>query len=217
MIAPPKPPVHDEPEALIKEAREHRRRRHLLTAAGVAIAAALGLGIYALAGGVGHPSTTGSSARGGAPPCRAPDLATTAEAGAGEGPGNAGASIQLVDTSSHACVLPNGIPTVTFTLHGKTAPAEERKMAPPYTQLGPRAEPLLVPGRKVMYMLDWSATCPSPGPALSRGERAVVTLGFRNGLRIPMPELTPENIPIVPGCEVGPPPTVLVTPLLRPS
>src|SRR6476659_4818168 len=47
MIAPPKPPSHDELEALIKEARARQLRRRLLGAAGVAIAAALGISIYA--------------------------------------------------------------------------------------------------------------------------------------------------------------------------
>ena len=44
MIAPPRPPSHDELEALIKEARARQLRRRLLGAAGVAIAAALGNG-----------------------------------------------------------------------------------------------------------------------------------------------------------------------------
>jgi hypothetical protein len=47
MIAPPKPPSHDGLEALIKEARERQRHRRLLAVAGVAIAAALGLSMYA--------------------------------------------------------------------------------------------------------------------------------------------------------------------------
>ena len=38
MIAPPKPPAHDELEALIKEARERQLRRRLLGAAGIAVA-----------------------------------------------------------------------------------------------------------------------------------------------------------------------------------
>ena len=112
MIAPPRPPSHDEPELLIEEARARQLRRRLLGVAGAPIAAAVGLGIYALARGVGHQSATGGSARSGVRPCRAPYLATSAEAGAGEEAGNAGAAIQIVDTSSQACVLPTGLPTV---------------------------------------------------------------------------------------------------------
>jgi hypothetical protein len=51
MIAPPRPPSHDELEALIKEARARQLRRRLLGAAGVAIAAALALSAYVLAVG----------------------------------------------------------------------------------------------------------------------------------------------------------------------
>ena len=43
MTAPPKPPPHDELEALIKEARARQLRRRLLGAAGIAVAAATGL------------------------------------------------------------------------------------------------------------------------------------------------------------------------------
>ncbi|HEY2311876.1 MAG TPA: DUF4232 domain-containing protein [Gaiellaceae bacterium] len=60
MIAPPKPPPQEELEALIKEARERQLRRRLLGAAGVAIAAAIGLGIYAIATGGTHNSGLGS-------------------------------------------------------------------------------------------------------------------------------------------------------------
>src|SRR5215467_7324874 len=81
MIAPPKPPSHDELEALIKEARARQLRRRLLGAAGIAIAAALGLSIYAFltGGSPGNPSqplvhgrrTTG-------PLCRASQISASA-------------------------------------------------------------------------------------------------------------------------------------------
>ena len=58
MIAPPRPPSHDELEALIKEARARQLRRRLLGAAGVAVATALGLGV--------HAATTGGSKHAGA-------------------------------------------------------------------------------------------------------------------------------------------------------
>ena len=61
MIAPPRPPSHDELEALIKEARARQMQRRLIGAAGVAIAAALGLGIYAaVTGGHRRPATAPS-------------------------------------------------------------------------------------------------------------------------------------------------------------
>jgi hypothetical protein len=67
MIAPPRPPSHDELEALIKEARARQLRRRLLGAAGVAIAAALGLSM--------QPPAQGGRATG--PPCRASQLAVS--------------------------------------------------------------------------------------------------------------------------------------------
>jgi len=63
MIAPPRPPSHDELEALIKEARARQLRRRLVCASGVALAAALGLSIYAsMTGGARH-SATGQEGR----------------------------------------------------------------------------------------------------------------------------------------------------------
>jgi hypothetical protein len=216
MIAPPKPPSHDELEALIKEARVRQLRRRLLGAAGVAIAAALGLSAYALSSLSAGPATpTGGSTGAGAPSCRAPQLATSAEGGAGEGAGHAGASIQIVDRSGHACALPTGVPAVRFTLRGKTAPMEEQTMAPPYSPVGLRAGRVLVPGRKVMYILDWSGPCPNAAAAPTSGT-AIVILRFRSGLRIATPEITPENVPIVPGCGRKRS-RVSVSPLLRVS
>jgi hypothetical protein len=65
MIAPPRPPSHDELEALIREARERQLRRRLLGAAAVAIAAAIGLGAYALSAGPTQRTgaTAGNQAR----------------------------------------------------------------------------------------------------------------------------------------------------------
>jgi hypothetical protein len=71
MIAPPKPPAHDELEALIKEARARQLRRRLIGAAGVAVAAALGLSVYALAtGGAQHAATaSGGGPKAAGAPC----------------------------------------------------------------------------------------------------------------------------------------------------
>jgi len=62
MIAPPKPPTHDELEALIKEARARQLRRRLLGAAEIAIAAAIGLSVYSLF--IGAPGKTAIGGRG---------------------------------------------------------------------------------------------------------------------------------------------------------
>jgi hypothetical protein len=214
MLAPPKPP-QDDPELLIEEARQRQFRRRLLGAAAIAIVAAIGLGIYALTGGNGNRSATDGTPGGGGPACRASQLAATAEGGPGEAFLQDAAGIQFVDTSSRACVLPSGIPTVTFALRGKTLRTSEQTMQPPYTELGDRAGHVLAPGRKVMYILHWRR-CWRPGLE-TRGVAATVSVRFGNGLRFALPEGTPENIPIVPDCakEAGPPATVLVTPLLK--
>src|SRR5258708_4764922 len=63
MIAPPRPPSQDELELLIKEARARQLRRRLLGAASVAMVAAFGLGVYALAAGPAQRTVTTSGAR----------------------------------------------------------------------------------------------------------------------------------------------------------
>src|SRR5437763_177586 len=63
MIAPPRSPSPVEIEALIKEARERQLRRRLVAAAGIAVAAALGLGVYAVAIGGTEQTDRGSGGR----------------------------------------------------------------------------------------------------------------------------------------------------------
>src|ERR1700758_2425229 len=81
MIAPPKPPAHNELEALIKEARERQLRRRLLGAAGIARAAAVSLGVYAFVTGgkvdriTQEPTNAGPA---GAPLCRPGQLSAFA-------------------------------------------------------------------------------------------------------------------------------------------
>jgi hypothetical protein len=65
MIAPPRPPSHDELEALIKEVRQRQLRRRLLGAAVVAISAAIGLGAYAFTTAGKVENVVQSPARGG--------------------------------------------------------------------------------------------------------------------------------------------------------
>ncbi len=78
MIAPPKPPAHDELEALMKEARQRQLRRRLLGAAGVAVAAAIALGIYALAIGDSNRSTGAAPiGPGGVPLCRSSQISVS--------------------------------------------------------------------------------------------------------------------------------------------
>jgi hypothetical protein len=67
--SPPRPPSHEELDALIREARQRQLRRRLLSAAAIATTAAASLGIYAVfSSGSSHP-TAGASDSGLATTC----------------------------------------------------------------------------------------------------------------------------------------------------
>ena len=51
MLAPPRPPAHDESEALIREARARQRKRRLGAAAFVALVAGVTVAVYSIASG----------------------------------------------------------------------------------------------------------------------------------------------------------------------
>jgi Protein of unknown function (DUF4232) len=118
MIAPPKPPPsHDELEALIKEARARQLRRRLFGAAGVAIAAASGLVVYAFAIGGTQPTNTAS---GGRPLTAAAPCGVAAgwrlrldPRGWSEPTGQHTAPVVLTRVGAQPCTL-DGYPTVTF-------------------------------------------------------------------------------------------------------
>jgi hypothetical protein len=124
MIAPPRPPSHDELEALIKEARERQLRRRLLGAAGVAVAAAIGLGAYALAAGPtqrtgansgGHARLAGGCGVAGGWRLKPDGLWS-------EPTGQHTVPIAVIRTGAHPCVL-DGYPTITlFDIHGQRLP-----------------------------------------------------------------------------------------------
>ena len=116
MIAPPRPPSHDELEALIKEARARQLRRRLLGAAGVAIAAAVGLSLSAL----GTGGATRSSAAPGKSPAQAGAPCGVAQgwslklAGTWSEPtGQHTAPLAITRTGASACTL-TGYPTVSL-------------------------------------------------------------------------------------------------------
>ena len=177
MIAPPKPPSHDELEALIKEARARQLRRRLLAAAGVAIAAGLGLSVYALTVGGNRP-TSGATQRGPAsvPLCRSDQLSGSA--------GFQGATqtmlgdVTLINTSQTACSLPQQRPGVSIRWHGKQLQTEEEPNpnAPPW----PRAH-VLAPGAKAGVYFQWFS-CGGSGPKAA--VRPTFALRFGHGLLV---------------------------------
>ena len=161
MIAPPRPPSHQELEALIKEARARQLRRRLLGAAGVAIAAALGMSIYAFhAGGnldrvARKPANAGHA---GAPPCRASQLSATAGwQGATQSMlGGAG----ITNTSTSVCSLPAAHPIVRITWQGHTLPVRERGPSPVFPPGNARRT--LEPGATATIYLQWWNYCGRP-------------------------------------------------------
>lgn len=159
MIAPPRPPAHDELEALIREARERQLRRRLLGAASIAIAAALGLSGYAFVTSgklddVAQAPADGG--RAGAPFCRSSQLAMSI-GGQGATELVLGGAL-ITNTGGRACALPARRPIVRITWHGK--PLQVRQPIPRSgeVQSGTRAH-VLAPGAKALISMRWGNWC----------------------------------------------------------
>ena len=176
MIAPPRPPSRGELEALIKEAQARRLRRRLLGAAGVAIASALGLSVYALTTSADRPAkSTAAEKSVSVSFCRSEQLSGAA--------GFQGAtqtmlgSVTLQNTSGVACSLPQRRPLVSISWRGKVLPTEEHPMltGPPW----PRAHEL-APGQKASVYWQW-LSCGGVG-APQVAVRPTLTLRFARDL-----------------------------------
>lgn len=132
MIAPPKPPSHDELEALIKEARARQLRRRLLGAAGIAIAAAIGLSVYAFVSGgkldsVGQPPAQGGRATG--PLCRSSQLSGSVFFQGATQTMLGGVTIE--NRGGATCSMPNRRPAASIMWRGKRLPTHESAFAGP--------------------------------------------------------------------------------------
>jgi hypothetical protein len=127
MIAPPKPPAHDELEALIKEARERQLRRRLLGAAVVAIVAAIALGVYAVTLG-GHSPRTAQPARtgpGGVPLCRSSQISVSVPMLVGVVEKGRTGLFVMTNKGGSACSLPLRPPTASITRHAGRLPVHQ--------------------------------------------------------------------------------------------
>jgi uncharacterized protein DUF4232 len=209
--SPPKPPSPDELEALIREARDRQRRRQLLGAAAVAVAAAIGISLYSVMGGKTSTPVGRSAPADRLPLCRSSQLSTSA--GLSGAAGTALIPTFITNTSSTACALPTGRPVVRITFRGKALPTRETSWGPD-VQFGPRAGRVLEAGRKVYVEVGWRDFCPRPAQAPTTG-RVMLTLLFRGGLQVAAPETTPEAVPGVPGCGEVHQPGLAVSPPLR--
>jgi hypothetical protein len=176
MIAPPKPPSHDELKALIKEAKEGQLRRRLLGAAGVAIAAAIGLSAYALTiGGSDQTKLIGGSGNAGGPLCRSAQLAATA--GLSGAVGTMDGVATLTNTSPTACSLPRTPPQIGIFWRGKQMRTRQR----PMSVSGVAPVHVLAPGAKAFVHVDWYDWCGKP----SEGTLIRPTLQLRfSGLEV---------------------------------
>lgn len=173
MIAPAKPASNNEPEALIREAHARQLRRRLLAAAGVAIAAALVIGIYALTtSGTVAKTMGGSGGPSGVPLCRSSQLAAQVEWPArwlGSG------WVLLTNTSRSSCSLPPGAPRAWITWGGTLMATHEvhRLDLFPSEWAPLRTAHLLRPGRKAFVTFAWLNWCGHSYRRLMRGH-----LGF---------------------------------------
>lgn len=164
MIAPPKPPAHHELEALIKEARERRRRRRLLVVAGVAIAAAVGLVVYALipAGGPNRSANSAPVGPGGVPLCRSSQISLSFPMLIGPEEGRTGLFV-MTNKNGSPCSLPLRPPRTSLTLHGVRLPVRQVGgrgiVLSGWEPL--RATHLLKPGGKAAISSYWQNWCGS--------------------------------------------------------
>jgi hypothetical protein len=186
MIAPPRPPSHDDLEALIKEARERQLRRRLLGAAVVAIVAALGLGAYAIAIAGNQPATNAAQ-RGpaGLPLCRSDQLSASA--------GFQGATqtmlggVTIRNTSNDACSLPRRRPLVTINWRGKPVPTKERPM-----RTGPHwpQAHILAPDKTASVFFQWWS-CGGPGPKEAVQPTLLLRFGHGSAVAARSGDVTP--------------------------
>ena len=164
MIAPPRPASHDELEALLKEARQRQLRRRLLGAAGVAVAAAIALGIYALTIGNSNRNTRAAPiGPGGVPLCRSSQISVSIPILAGViEEGRTGLFVMTNKTGS-PCSLPLRPPRASVTRHGARLPV--RQVGGRGIVLGSwaplRETHLLKPGGQAAISSYWQNWCGS--------------------------------------------------------
>jgi len=184
MIAPPRPPSHNELEALIKEARERQFRRRLLATASVAFLAAVGLAIYATTvGGGAQRGVTSGPPGGAAPLCRSSQLSVAAIWDGAAG--HLFNFFTITNTGTGACSVPSGRPSVLLTRDGSQMKVQER--APSENPYPGKPVSTLAPGRRAVVHLAWWNWC---GPQVAFAQTTTnVTVQFADGLRVMAPHL----------------------------
>jgi hypothetical protein len=211
MIAPPRPPSRDELEALIKEARARQLRRRLLGAAAVALAAALGLSMYALTiGGTGRTATASGERPGAAAaPCSVARGWRLKLSGLWSEPtGQHTAPLALTRTGASSCMLA-GYPTISLL------DAQGRKLGFRYSHRGDqvvaahRPRVVHVGGYGSAYFLLNKYRCDIRSLTAARWLRVALT-GVRGSLLLRLP-----HYPIIDYCPADPPSrTIAVSPIV---
>jgi len=196
MIAPPKPPSHDELEALIKEARQRQLRRRLLGATVVAIATVLGFGVYAIATGGSGRGNSGRLSAGGPPPCRPSQLSSAA--GLNGAVGTLDGTVLLTNTSSSTCSFPTGRPHVSVLWRGHVLPTREIANGQPSKRFGG----LLAQHSTVAIDMFWSNSCgrlshSTADPTFRFSWAGQLTVDVPNGLTAPPPRCNGKGGPSV--------------------
>jgi hypothetical protein len=176
MIAPPRPPTHDELEALIKEARARQRQRRLLGAAGVAVAA-LGLSLYASHSGgsaeVAQPPAGAGNP--GVPFCRSSQLSGSLFLQGAVPLGLAG-GVTILNTGRIACALPSARPHFWISFHGKQLPMRQEAGEGP---TGFSTVRILAPRTKASVYWEWYSCA---GPGVTSAVNPTFQLRFGHGL-----------------------------------
>jgi hypothetical protein len=194
MIAPPRPPSHDPLEALIKEARARQLRRRLVGAAGVAIAAAVGLGAFALVTGGSADRTPGASpiAPGDAPQCRASQFSSSAGLN-GAAFGTMDGTVILTNTGAAACSFPTGRPHVSVLWQGRLLPTQEAGIQ----GSSGRSVPVLGPHSSAAIDMEWNNWCGKLG--LGTTSDPTFRLSWPGGLVVDVP----NGVSVRPRCIGG--------------
>jgi Protein of unknown function (DUF4232) len=121
VLAPPKIQPPADPEALIPEARDRQRRRRLIGAASLAVAAGLALALYAGLGLSNTPSRTQTKPSAVFAPCRTPNLSISLIR-SGAAAGTVGGWLAFKNRGSSACTL-HGWPKLTAFRQGASSTA----------------------------------------------------------------------------------------------
>jgi Protein of unknown function (DUF4232) len=190
MLAPPRPPAHEESEALIREARARQRKRWLAAAALLALAAGTAMAVSAVLPASHRRPTNaanGPLAAASARPCRAGQLRLGKPSFDGAYTAHVVDNLTFTNASSRRCSL-RGWPTIEAVLPGdRTVPARAGRVRNATSSAAvPTRTIVLAPGAAASFhAIENDGTgldniCPMPLPAV---QALVVPPGSRVPVR----------------------------------